>query len=275
MTHPTSSLSRVASALCLLVFVAPTGCNDASSNDGGSGGATSSASTASTTIAASTTASTSGATSSASSSGSSMQPDCVAERTTALGPIDAVTTGEVTTLSTVDGATTLYVDASAGGTMAQNMNPWVYLNLTTGTRVDLTDLQADTSTAWDLAIKRPLLRTNGGDGGYAGLGGAGRTPIAFDDLDPSDIPVPLPIEEWFTDPCVLKSDMGNKIRTTFADWYDYAAAVLTPKNERWIVRSGDGTKHFKLEILGYYTDPDGEPGMTSGRYEIRFAQLSP
>ena len=99
---------------------------------------------------------------------------CTAARDAALGPIDAVSTGEMKVLSTSGTTRQLFVDASAGGAMNAAQNPWIYVNLGTGTKVAVTDPASFTSKDWDLALKRSLLRTNDGDGGPGAAGVARR-----------------------------------------------------------------------------------------------------
>src|SRR5689334_857757 len=58
------------------------------------------------------------------SGGGSAVPSCPDERIEAIGPINAVSKGEVTVLSEADGVKTLYIDASAGGVQEKANNPW-------------------------------------------------------------------------------------------------------------------------------------------------------
>jgi hypothetical protein len=95
-------------------------------------------------------------------------PTCVQARENALGPIDSVSTGEVLELDPEGSSTVLFVDATAGGFGQSAQHPWVYLDLDAGAKVQLTDVTMDSDSTWDLALKRPVLRTNSGHGGYAG-----------------------------------------------------------------------------------------------------------
>src|SRR5688572_22837513 len=88
----------------------------------------------------------------------------------ALGLVDEVSSATVAPLET-GAELVLFVDASAGGLGGQDDFPWVYVSLATGTAVALTDLEALKSSAWDLAFKRFVIRTNSGDSG-PGKGGA-------------------------------------------------------------------------------------------------------
>ena len=110
---------------------------------------------------------------------------CSAAIRMALGPIDKVSTGAVSVLATSGTVRTLYVDASAGGFGVSDTYPRTYVNLETATQVAITDKQAPSSTAWDLAIKRPVLFTNDGDGG-PGMGGTKVVSKAFNQVTAAD-----------------------------------------------------------------------------------------
>jgi len=198
---------------------------------------------------------------------------CSAARDSALGPVDKVSTGAVTVLDDTGGTKTLFVDATAGDFSTFKNYPWVYINLGTATRVDITDKQSYTSLDWDLAIKRPILHTNSGDAGL-GVGGAKWLPgKAFDAVTAADA-TSLKIEQWFDADCVLQVDATGSVKTTFDAWYDYdgATSKIAPKAGVFIVRGAKGDL-YKLEIQGYYSKPDGTVGTVSGNYKLRYAPL--
>lgn len=191
-----------------------------------------------------------------------------------LSLVDEVSTASVKLLSETGDERVLYVDASVGGIEGQDTHPWVYLSLATGKAVPLTDLQAFDSTAWDLALKRAVLRTNGGDGG-PGNGGAIRIALPWDKIDSSTLGnKALPIEEWFDDQCNIVKDATNNLVTTFSDWsqYDEATHVLSPADAVYITAAADGSL-YKVAILDYYATPTGAHGTVAGRYQVRVAPL--
>jgi hypothetical protein len=110
---------------------------------------------------------------------------CTAARATALGASDQVSTGNVTVLSTTAGVSTLYVNATAGGMTDAPKNPWTFVALDVGSKVEVSDLTSIASTAWDLAFKRAQIYTNSGDGG-PGAGGAVLLDKGFDDVTSAD-----------------------------------------------------------------------------------------
>lgn len=262
------------------------GGSDTSSADGGSGAATSSGGSGGTGGAltggtggagGAATGATGGAggTATGGSGGSAGgEATCLEQRAEALGPIDKISEGEVTVLDEAGGV--VFIDASAGGIMAQKDNPWVYVSLGTRARAELTDVTADGSQAWDIALKRPVLRANGGHGGLAGEGAAVHLDKEFDAVTAADAQgVTYPEEDWFDDACALQVDEGGAIATSFAGWYLYENMKVTPAPGTWLVRGGGGASVFKLQILSYYSNPDGSDGMAGGRYLVRVATLVP
>lgn len=202
--------------------------------------------------------------------------NCVTARETALGPIDAVSTGSVDILDDTNGVREVFVDASAGGFMVAAENPGVYIDLASATRVDITDPAAFDASTWDLAIKRVAMRNNSahsgaGDGAAAFLAGA-----TFADVDLADATsATLAQEVWFDEMCEYETDPTGALLTTMSDWYDYDSTTfqVAPKDGVYVVRGADGSTYFKVQILAYYANPDGTPGMTSGRYVLRIATL--
>lgn len=214
----------------------------------------------------------SGGSTTGSGGGGGSEVTCTQERAEALGPIDMVSAGTVTVLDAAAGQ--VFIDASAGGVQVQKDNPWIYVALGTKTRVDVSDVSADSSTAWDLALKRPLLRSNSGDGGPAGGGGAIRIDKEFDAVTAADAQgVALATDDWFDDECNLATDASGAIKTAFDGWYDYENMTLLPHVGTWLVRGANGTSIFKLAILSYYSNPDGSQGMAGGKYLVRVATL--
>lgn len=199
---------------------------------------------------------------------------CTAARETALGPIDKVSTGEVKTLE-VDGATkTIYVDASAGGNQQQASEPRIYVNLEAGAREDLSDIAAETSTAWDLALKRSTLFVNGGHGGPGQGAVVAITGKSEESITAADA-TELEPEQFFDDTCTAIPDKsGRGVKTTFDDWYDYNMDThqLSPADIVYVVRGGTG-KLFKVRILSFNANPDGTDGQTTGRFVLRVTSL--
>jgi hypothetical protein len=140
--------------------------------------------------------------------------------------------------------------------------------------VALTDLDALKSTAWDLALKRFVVRTNGGDSG-PGQGGALRVALAWDSVDGSTQGNRvLPTESWFDADCNLTTGDQGELITTFTGWseYDLATHTLAPADAVFLTGGGDGAR-YKVAVLDYYSNPDGTHGRLDGHYKLRVAAL--
>ena len=200
---------------------------------------------------------------------------CTAARAQQLGPVDAVSSGAVRVLSDDGVVMTLLIDARAGGTPQASKNPFIYVNLETGTRVDVTDVDAAESIEWDLAIKRPVLFTNGGDGG-PGTGGAVFLPGAeFEAVTRADAErATYATESFFDAECAAQVDARGDLRTSFSGWYDYEMAThkVTPKAGAWLVRGAAGAL-FKVRIVTFAADAEGREGGATGRYVLQTVTL--
>jgi hypothetical protein len=191
----------------------------------------------------------------------------------ALGLVDEVSTATVAPIAS-GAELVLFIDASAGGLGGQDAFPWVYVSLSTGQAVALTDLEALESPDWDLAFKRFVIRTNSGDSG-PGTGGALRVGLPWESVDGSTQgDRALLTESWFDQDCNLTIDEQGELVTTFTGWseYDQASHVLAPADAVYLTQGGDG-KRYKVAILDYYANPDGSTGRTAGRYKVRVAAL--
>ena len=202
---------------------------------------------------------------------------CSAALRQSLSLVDEVSTATVSVLSETGDDRTLYIDASVGGLNGQDSNPWVYIALATGKAVAVTDLDALKSKAWDLAFKRSVVRTNGGDSG-PGEGGAIRIQLPWNDVDATTLGNKvLPSESWFDADCMLELDASQNLVTTFSGWseYDEAEHVLSAAPDVVFITAAADGRLYKVSVLDYYSTPSGSHGSVSGRYKIRIAPLEP
>ena len=198
---------------------------------------------------------------------------CSAAIAQTLMPIDKVSRGIVSVVPSEAGAERdLFIGAYAGGPSAAATNPYVYVNLASATRVDVTDVVARTSTDWDLAFKRYIIFTNGGDGGV-GQGAATHVATPFDSVVAADA-TGMVTESFFDANCNGKTDQLGGLVTTFSDWYSYdqATNMLTPQSLTYIVRGGTG-QLYKVAIQTYYGSVNGGTGPFGGDYVIRVGAL--
>ncbi len=239
-----------------------------------------------------------GASSSTSSSGAVDDGDagsttplvCDTARDHLLNPVDKVSAGVVRVVSVVNPTghglddagnvsigqeNTIIVDATAGGYENAAKNPRLYLSLQTLKRVDVTDVTARASNAWDIAFKRSTLFTNSGDAG-PGNGGALFLPRAkFGEVKLATVTGKTFGTEQFTDAmCAPLADAIGAPLTSFDGWYQYEGASmhLTPVDGVFVVKSG--TKLYKLVIESYYGDALLGTATAAATYEVRLAELT-
>jgi hypothetical protein len=205
---------------------------------------------------------------------STPKTQCTAAAKKLLHPQTKVSTGEVKIIETVDGVAKVYVDASAGGAGgASDSNPRVYLTLA-GKKVEINDVDAETSTDWDIAFKRVDIFTNGGDGG-PGKGAAVMVEKDFADVTAAD-GKDFAQEKFFTGDCEAQKDNGGFLLTSFSSWYDYDDMTHIPTpylNRTFVVKAADGTL-FKVGLLAYQGKNDGTTtGGQTGQFVFQVKKL--
>jgi len=201
------------------------------------------------------------------------QTECTSARKTLLGPVAQPSTGGVKVVSNENGVTKIYVDATAGGINNAKKNARIYIKLD-GTKVEISDEAAFTSSDWDLALKRTDLYTNGGDSGPGK--GAGRLVnkdfAAVTAVDAENVSQ----ERFFTGDCEPNVDEASFVATTFTGWYDYAESNNIPRAKKgisFVVKSADGTLH-KVGIISNTGNPDGTTNApATARYLLQVSKL--
>jgi hypothetical protein len=199
---------------------------------------------------------------------------CSAARAQLLGAVDSVSTSDVSLVSSQAGIVTLYVGATAGGTAAAAMNPFIFVSLEDSSKAELTDLSSLQSTAWDLALKRSILYTNGGDGG-PGVGDAVLLDKEFEQVTAEDaVEAAFYREKFFDAECDPIVDLTGAAATSFSAWYAYDSEThaLSPNPGTWLMHGATG-KLFKLRIKSYYGTPAGGTGMAGGAYLLEVGAL--
>ena len=186
-------------------------------------------------------------------------------------PIAMVSTGQVVTVSN-QGVTSASIDATAGGLAGAADNPYVYVDLASGTRVAITDTDSYTTASWDLAFKRASIRIDSGDSGPGGVKVAAVAATTLAEVTSAPPDGDFHADDWASADCVVAMTPSGEPLTAFGVWYDYDAAthVLTPKAEVFVVKARDGAL-FKLRIETYYGDAANP--MRGGFYKLEWAPL--
>jgi len=192
-------------------------------------------------------------------------PDPTAALPTTYRPINEVAATEITALT--EG--TIEVDATAGGFMEFADNPFIYISFADGTptKVDITDTAAYASKDWDIALKRTVIRANGGD---SGPGAVEVASVSAGDLGSATAPSDssYATDDFATEDCELVAGQIGEPLTSFDGWYIYDSGTrtVTPADLVWFVRTPE--RHMKLRILDYYR------GDVSATYEIEWAEVA-
>jgi hypothetical protein len=186
-------------------------------------------------------------------------------------PIPMVSTGAfaVTTTGTVMTGT---IDATAGGQANSADRPYIYVDLETGTRVDVDDLAARSSSAWDIMLKRSSLRSNSGD---SGPGKRTLAVVQGTSVDMVTAPATgYSADDFSTSECALDTIPGGEPKSAFGEWYDYnpMTHVVTPKGEVYVIERMDGSR-TAFRVVSYYGDT--AMPMRGAFYAVEWKQLPP
>lgn len=185
-------------------------------------------------------------------------------------PIPSTAAGMVQ-VTTAAGVTSGTVDGTAGGVVNSADNPYLYLDLKTGMKVAINDLDARSSMAWDIAIKRASLRVNSGD---SGTGGRKLAVVPAATL--AEVTAPpasgYNVDDFADAACMLIALPIGDPMSAFGEWYAYDTMthVVTPKSEVYVLERPDGS-HTALRVITYYGDTANP--MRGAFYRVEWKQL--
>jgi hypothetical protein len=170
-------------------------------------------------------------------------------------PIASVSGGAVESAA-ASGVTTTTVDASAGGFGNSGDEPYVYLDLSGSetAKVAIDDVTSYGSTDWDIALKRFVIRANGGDSGPGGVAVSRVVAGSIEEVTSEPAAQTFVADNFASPSCTFLGDQIGAPTTAFTDWYDIENTILTPRALVFVVRLRDGSL-VKLEIETYYGDP--------------------
>ncbi|MDP1827113.1 MAG: HmuY family protein [Archangium sp.] len=210
--------------------------------------------------------------------------DCAAQAALDLNTFTNVAPGLISSLPDATGFLST-VDATGGG--ASPTQSYVYARFTaTGglEKLQLSDAAAFTSTDWDIAFRRFVIRLNGGDSGPSCVG-AMAAAASYDSLTAvpagyspqvDDFLTPAPTCSFIDD----GSGLGTAPNTALAGFYTYTScAAMTGTPFVVVTRAG---RHLKLVVTSYYAtttaqqscDQTGSAGgAAGGTIRLRWAWL--
>ena len=183
--------------------------------------------------------------------------------------IPTVSAGAVT-VTTSSGVTSGTIDATAGGINTSADNPYVYVDLRSNMKVAINDVEARSSTSWDIALKRSSLRTNSGDSGPGNREVAAVQAATLAEVTAAPTSG-YASDDFATADCMLESTIIGEPRSAFGDWYDYDqdTHVVTPKAEVYILQRSNGTR-TAFRIKAFY---DPASPMRGALYSVEWKQL--
>ena len=203
---------------------------------------------------------------------------CQDESIQELGLFRAPNAATITNTATTGGFLT-QIDATAGG--ATPTRSYVYVRFTEAglERVDVGDEAAFTSTGWDMAMRRFVVRLNSGVSGPSCVTARRAAPaLSFDEID--TLPTtPARVEEYMTPApaCALVSDgsgLPGSPGVALQSFWEYPGCVKMTGNV-YVVSLADG-RHVKLQVLSYYSlanqllcDTESRVNMPSGSGALR------
>ena len=205
--------------------------------------------------------------------------DTAAELIEAWPLNDKVSTGSFEATEE-NGVWSVTLDASAGGLQGSSQNPFLYVDLDGGAKLDITDPTAvRDDTTWEIAFRRTGAFINGGDAGPGAVEIARVTGTSFDAVTAANMPgnsrfiTEVSVDE---DCQVIAPSSGfGTVRTVFeqlnpdttsGSWYNYGVGgggVSVPADHVYVLRGTDMQKTYKFSFVTW----------TSGVYEIRWAEL--
>lgn len=175
-----------------------------------------------------------------------------------------------------DAATEVLLDARAGGAYAEEDDPdnkYTYYSFGKGV-VDLTDEEAATSTAWDIAFKRYYVKLNGGVSGPKGVMGydfqASReeTTSEIKAFTPES---ELPEFEAASAAAIDGAWTSDRIGSVVQGSYQLdPSGKPSPSNEVYVLTNAADSKYYKFLVTDLATGADGQVSSVTFRLaEIR------
>ncbi|MFN7698362.1 MAG: HmuY family protein [Deltaproteobacteria bacterium] len=183
-----------------------------------------------------------------------VDPQCQDPSISMLDLFDTVSPASITEEGTTEGEFLSRVDATGGGTMPSQS--YVYARFTEAglEKVAISDEDALSSTDWDIAFRRFIIRLNSGVSGPSCVEAARTAPATtFDGLASVPEGLSYRTEGYFTEgSCDLVPDgsgLGSPA-TALSSYWTYPGCVSMTRNV-YVVRPASG-RHVKLQVVGYY-----------------------
>lgn len=191
-------------------------------------------------------------------------------------PLHAAVTSAQIQAAQADGVFTATIDASAGGSQASRNNPFIYLRLDTGEKVEISDVDSLTNSEWHVGFKRTVIRTNSEDSGPGGWALTKEPATTFEAVTSAPTEVSFyEVDRSFDELCAPILDPINQVVTAFnhlnrtngtgsGSWYNYDGGVSPVAGDIYVLRHAGRNEAYKVELQSW----------SSGTYTIRWARLN-
>ena len=212
-----------------------------------------------------------------------VEPSCIDSLILDLSLHDDLVSS-ATVSSSQDGSDWLSgVDASAGGYQEAANNPWVYVRFTDEglERVDIDDETALESMDWDMALRRFIIRLNGGNSGPSCVGAASLLEGDYGNIETVPDGLIFAPDQFYTSDCTIINDssgLPNSPQVVLGTWWEYPGCVATTAVPQ-IIQLANG-RILKLKVESYYglgqdtCNTNGTPGEHSGQIQLRWQFLN-
>lgn len=172
-----------------------------------------------------------------------------------------VNSGEVTFGGDAD-VQTASIDASSGGVQNAPGESFVYIDLDTASKLEISDEDAFENDEWDVALRRTVIRLNSADSG-PGSWMVTRIDAGWDAAAAPGRDAQWSQDDFVTDDCELVTEGRETIKTGFGLWYDYdpqTHSVAVPASTTWGLYNMSTHAVVKFGIESYQ----------DGSYDIRW-----
>ena len=184
-----------------------------------------------------------------------------------IGVFDTTSAGTFEAQTQDDGSIVVTLDAGLGGAAQAAQSSYLYVSLTDGELLKLSDKAALTDDTWELAFKRTQLRINSADSGPGAwmLGKAVETTWE-EAAPPSTMGGAWSTDDFVNEQCELATFGRESLMTAFNQWYDYnpeTHELSAPAGVVYFLYNMTTHAAIKLELQSY----------EGGIYTLRWAPL--
>jgi len=134
---------------------------------------------------------------------------------------------------------------------------------------------------WDMALRRFIIRLNGGDSGPSCVGAASLLEGDYGSIETVPDGLIFAPDQFYTSDCTIINDssgLPNSPQVVLGTWWEYPGCVATTSVPQ-IIQLANG-RILKLKVESYYglgqdtCNANGTPGEHSGQIQLRWQFLN-